>query len=333
MAIRYLIAPEMVAAWAEHCREPPGQGQRLTAGFLHHVGMLIRTFDLWIDTAERDSQYCQPVTAVDPDDPTGLTTKQGHVFAVYKSEEIKYEEDFLAWETHFKTTFSPQSIRSLKYLQEEAFTFEIPSFVIRKPAHIVLDPKRPVPAIKMDNEGGKRTRFNDRVTVVALQDPSPPHTGPQRHRDRRTPAAPGPPRTHAPPGPPTPSDGADPQGTQYHGKLSAAIPLLKWQGINQNETLPMKLRAWRAAAPPNAPRNTPDLAGKWLCFRYCTAGLFCRAQTEGECSFAHVDLAQTGLWHRDSLCPITAWLALPAAAELGLSLTQVGVQASSRGPS
>jgi len=146
---------------------------------------------------------------------------------------------------HGKITSKLCSVPNLfvasKYLQEEAFTFEIPPFVIQKPANIVLDPKCPGPAIKMDNEGGKCTQFNDRITVIALQDPPPPHMGQQRHRDRCTPAAPKPPCTHAPPGPPTPSDGADPQGTQYHGKLSAVIPLLKWQGINQNETLPMKL--------------------------------------------------------------------------------------------
>jgi len=156
-------------------------------------------------------------------------------------EDIKYDEDFLAWENHFKTMFSPQSIHSLKYLQEEAFTFEIPPFVIWKPAHIVLDPKHPGPAIKMGDKGGKCTQFNNCVTVIALQDPLPPHTGPQWHRDHHTPVAPRPLHTHTQPGPPTPSDGASPHGTQYHGKLSAVIPLLKWQGINQNETLPMKL--------------------------------------------------------------------------------------------
>jgi len=93
----------------------------------------------------------------------------------------------------------------------------------------------------MDEEGGKRTQFNDRVTFVALQDPLPPHMGTQWQRDHCTPAAPRPPCTGTPLGPPTPSDGANPRRTQYHGKLSAAIPLLKWQGINQNETLPMKL--------------------------------------------------------------------------------------------
>jgi len=123
---------------------------------------------------------------VNPDDPTGLTTKKGHVFAIYKLEDIKYEEDFLAWENHFKTTFSPQSICSLKYLQEEAFTFEIPPFMIRKLANIILDPKRLGPTIKMDNEGGKHTQFNDRITVMALQDPPPPHMGLQWHRKKRS---------------------------------------------------------------------------------------------------------------------------------------------------
>jgi len=57
MAIHYLTAPEMVAAWAKHHRAPPDQGQCLTMGFLHHVGLLIRIFDTWIDTAEHNSAY------------------------------------------------------------------------------------------------------------------------------------------------------------------------------------------------------------------------------------------------------------------------------------
>jgi len=92
MAIHYLTAPEMVAAWAKHHRGPPDQGQRLTMGFLHHVGLLIRIFYTWIDTAECNSVYCQLVIVVDPDNPMGLTTKEGYVFAINKSEHIKYKD-------------------------------------------------------------------------------------------------------------------------------------------------------------------------------------------------------------------------------------------------
>ncbi len=179
---------------------------------------------------------------------------------------------------------------------------------------------RPCP--QKGNKSGKHTQFNDRVTVAKLQDLPHPHMGQVQ-----------PPHTGTLPGPPPLPDGANTCGTQYHSKLSVVTPLLKWQGINQNVTLPMKLWALHAAAPPDAPRNTPELAGKWLCFHYCTEGLFCHAQSEGKCSFAHVDLAQPGLWHWGSLHPIMDWLAQLAAAELGLSLTQVGTQALLRGPS
>jgi len=152
--------------------------------------------------------------------------------------------------------------------------------------------------------------------VAKLQDLPHPHMGQVQ-----------PPHTGTLPGPPPLPDGANTCGTQYHGKLSAAALLLKWQGINQNVILPMKLQAWHAAAPPDTPRNTPKLAGKWLYFHYCTEDFFVMPNQKVNAFFTHVDLVQPGLWHWDSLHPIMDWLVQPTAAELGLLLTQAGTQA------
>jgi len=126
------------------------------------------------------------------------------------------------------------------------------------------------------------------------------------------------------PYPPSGNHSVHPQ----HGKSSATIPLLQWAGIQQGDGLPAKITAWQTLAPPGTSRTTPYISGKWLCFKFCTEGLFCRPPSGQQCMFAHVDLAQSSIWNSTSLCPVTAFLIQPGVDAIGLTLTQAGTRAA-----
>jgi len=54
--------------------------------------------DLWyLAGSTQLNKIWQLVISVDPDGPTGMTTKRGYVFMVYKLEDTTYDEEFLAW--------------------------------------------------------------------------------------------------------------------------------------------------------------------------------------------------------------------------------------------
>jgi len=80
-AIRHLLTADTVAAWAEHCNGPLGQGVRLTTGFLHYIGLLIGLFEDWLVIVERDGKYCQPFICYDSSNTSGRSHKMGYVFA------------------------------------------------------------------------------------------------------------------------------------------------------------------------------------------------------------------------------------------------------------
>jgi len=131
------------------------------------------------------------------------------------------------------------------------------------------------------------------------------------------------------PPPPQPSVASD---SSSRGKSSAAVPLLKWSGIGQPTSLPVQLTVWCTSAPEGTFHQTPTIAGKYLCFKFCTKGLFCWVTTGRQCMFTHVDLAQPCIWNRDNLKPLTEFLAKPDVHPLGLSLTPAGVRATSQTP-
>jgi len=51
-AIKHLLLSEIIAVWDKHTRGSSGQGLRLTTGFLHYIGLLIRLFEDWLELAE-----------------------------------------------------------------------------------------------------------------------------------------------------------------------------------------------------------------------------------------------------------------------------------------
>ena len=320
-ATRLLMAPEVIAAWEVHRRNNPGHGLRLTTGFIHHIGLLLRLFDDWLDVAEQDMQYCQAFIAFDSTDTLGRRSKTGYVLAVSTSAQTTFEAQFSSWDTDLKRMFSPQSIHSSGYRYDEAFGLEPPSFLVQRPPPIHTEPKRaitttsPAPDAKRRARGGNQVSFqpsmnNPRAPARLPSPPSilhPPGGPPQPARDRRS-------ETSAP---------------ILNGKSSATIALLKWRGITQgNGNLQEALTTWRTAGPPGTTRFTPKIAGKWLCFKFCTEGLFCTPPPGITCYFTHVDLAQPHTWNNTTLRPILDFLALPDSTTLGLSLTPAGVQAS-----
>jgi len=114
---------------------------------------------------------------------------------------------------------------------------------------------------------------------------------------------------------------------QSQGKSSAVVLLLCWTGITGTASLPDPLTAWRTAAPADVTRTTPKLAGKFLCFKFCTEGLFCEPVTGRACTFAHVDLTQPNPWNKITLHPLVGFMAQPSVPVLGITLTPAGHQA------
>jgi len=102
----------------------------LTISFLHHLGILMCIFEDWLDIAKGNSQYCQPYIAFDPSAKHSINSKSGHVLVTSKSAMVKFEHTFEEWKAHFTTTFGATAICSSQYLQEEAFTYELPPFVL-----------------------------------------------------------------------------------------------------------------------------------------------------------------------------------------------------------
>jgi len=112
LAICHLLLPTTIAVWNEHRQSISDQGRRLTVGFIHHIGMLLRIFEDWLDSAECDGQYCQPFIAFDPVVTHRTDSKSGYVVAMSKSAQEKLETILEEWKEHFITTFGTMAIRS-----------------------------------------------------------------------------------------------------------------------------------------------------------------------------------------------------------------------------
>jgi len=117
------------------------QGRHLTVGYLHHIGLLMRIFEDWINTAEHDGKYCQPFIAFDPASNEIMESKTGYVLATKKSADNTFKTDFDDWKKHLTTTFGPTAIHSGRYLQEEALCFKPPPFALPPMDHPQLDTK------------------------------------------------------------------------------------------------------------------------------------------------------------------------------------------------
>jgi len=93
-----------------------------------------------------------------------------------------------------------------------------------------------------------------------------------------------------------PSNPSDSQGSPSHGKLSAVVLLLKWSSLGQGTSLPSILKMWHTSTPKGTVCKTQEISGKFLCFKFCTEGLFCKTPAGCPCVFTHIDLAQPRLW-------------------------------------
>ncbi len=85
--------------------------------------------------------------------------------------------------------------------------------------------------------------------------------------------------------------------------------------------------AWHSVAPAGANCTTPKLSGKFLCFKFCTEGLFCEPITGQACTFAHIDLAQPNPWNKITLCPLVGFMAQSGVPVLGITLMPAGHRA------
>jgi len=138
----HLLLPETIAVWNEHRQSPSDQGRHLTVTFLHHLGMLMCIFEDWLDISKCNGQYCQPFIAFDLAAKNSTNTKTGYILATKKSAKVMFVDTFEEWKVHFTTTFGSTAICSCWYLQEEAFTYEPPPFIL-PPAHCnMLDLKQ-----------------------------------------------------------------------------------------------------------------------------------------------------------------------------------------------
>jgi len=70
----------------------------------------------------------------DPAAKNSTNTKTRYILATKMSAKVKFVDTFDEWKVHFTTTFGPTAICSSQYLQEEAFTYEPPPFIL-PPAH------------------------------------------------------------------------------------------------------------------------------------------------------------------------------------------------------
>jgi len=317
-ATRHLLSPSVVAAWEDHRRRASGHGFQLTVGFIHHLGLLMRLFQDWLRVAECDQEYCQPFIAFPPDDPSDLSSKTGYVLAHSKSQTKTFLVDFQQWEAKLDAVFGAGAIQNRSYSTDEAFSFPPPIFLTKKPEASIKETKRGAPA--MSSTGGpakKQHRGAASGETVPATRPSSEQTS-ARSSSAAAGSASGPPPGYA---------------DSSSGKLSAAIPLLKWSGIETSTTLPIQLKAWRTAAPPGTVRYTPKIAGKFLCFKFCTEGLFCKVGSGKTCPFTHVDLSQPDAWSREALEPLLNFLTQPGVDNLGLSLTPAGIRATAQGTS
>jgi len=307
-----------VAAWEDHRRRASGHGFQLTVGFIHHLGLLMRLFQDWLCVAECDQEYCQPFIAFPPDDPSDLSSKTGYVLAHSKSQTKTFLVDFQQWEAKLDAVFSAGAIQNRSYSTDEAFSFPPPIFLTKKPEASVKETKRGAPATS--STGGpakKQHRGAASGETVPATRPSSEQTS-ARSSSAAAGSASGPPPGYA---------------DSSSGKLSAAIPLLKWSGIETSTTLPIQLKAWRTAAPPGTVRYTPKIAGKFLCFKFCTEGLFCKVGSGKTCPFTHVDLSQPDAWSWEALEPLLNFLTQLGVDNLGLSLTPAGIRATAQGTS
>jgi len=141
IAICYLMLPDTIMVWNEHRQGPTDQGHRLTIGFLHHMGVLMRIFEDWLDIAEQEQQYCQPFIAFDPAIKARDIGKTGYVLAMSMFAEVDFAAVFEEWRRHFATMFGTPAIHSGHYLQEDVFTYEPPPFILLPTQCNSLDPK------------------------------------------------------------------------------------------------------------------------------------------------------------------------------------------------
>jgi len=258
--------------------------------------------------------------AFDNSDQSSRSHKTGHVFAVDQSATRKFEAEFVAWDTNLWRIFSPQSIHSFGYRYEEAFSFGTPCFVLPKPAGPKIDLKRPHTPPHAPIDDKRRHRGGP---LVAFQQPGGNRPPPQTLQP-----APGLPP--AQPAPLVPDRRGSGTPAQSQGKSSAVVKLLRWTGITGTASLPNTLMAWRSAAPAGINRTTPKLSGKFLCFKFCTEGLFCEPVTGRACTFAHIDLAQPNPWNKATLRPLVGFMAQPGVPELGITFTPDGHRATTR---
>jgi len=129
-AIRHLLTADMVAAWTEHHKGPPGQGLHLTTGFLYYINLLIWLFEDWLVIAKCNGEYCQPFISFDSTDSSGGSHRTGHVLATDRSATRSFKADFAEWDMNLRQIFGPQSINSFSYCYEEAFSYGTPLFAL-----------------------------------------------------------------------------------------------------------------------------------------------------------------------------------------------------------
>jgi len=191
----------------------------------------------------------------------------------------------------------------------------VPKIDLKRP----LPPAQPVPEDRCHQRGPPQ---------LALPLPGvPPYPQPRVQQLGHRPPPRDPPQP--PPLPlPEPTPPIDQRGrganVPQSGKSSATVPLLRWTGITGATNLPDILKTWRLAAPAGTVRTTPNISGKWLCFKFCTEGLSCQPPPGRPCDFTHVDLAQPNPWNRSTLSPLIAFMAQPGIPELGITLTPAG---------
>jgi len=84
---RLLMVLEVIAAWEAHHCTNPSQGLHITAGFIHHLGLLLCLFEDWLDITKQDMEYCQAFIAYDSTNVLGQWSKSGHILVVNTSTQ------------------------------------------------------------------------------------------------------------------------------------------------------------------------------------------------------------------------------------------------------
>jgi len=95
--------------------------------------------------AKQDMEYCQEAfVTCNITNASGQQSKSGHIIAVSTSAQSMLEVQFHAWEADHQQMFSPQSLHSLGYHYDKAFTYDTLTFLIQCSLPALVEPKRPI---------------------------------------------------------------------------------------------------------------------------------------------------------------------------------------------